>query len=96
MSHPALLSVHHVTDLPDSGGCLPAHQLLQLQLLVLHGFVCCRADLPPLEAAGQTQTSEGKIWNTVLVAELINFRSTGYMKQWKWLSIHTHASAFRL
>ncbi|XP_053280663.1 Y+L amino acid transporter 2 isoform X1 [Pleuronectes platessa] len=48
----------HVTDLPDSGGRLPTDQLLQLQLLVLHGSVHRWPDLPPLEGARQTQTSQ--------------------------------------
>ncbi|XP_056268464.1 Y+L amino acid transporter 2 isoform X1 [Pseudoliparis swirei] len=51
-------AVCHVADLPDSGGRLPAHQLLQLQLLVLHGPLHRRPDLPPLEGAGPTQTSQ--------------------------------------
>lgn len=64
---PFLCPVCHVSDLPHRGGCLPAHQLLQLQLLVLHGSVHRWADLPALERAWQTQTPQGENSETPLV-----------------------------
>lgn len=57
---PFLCLVCHVSNLPHCGGCLPAHQLLQLQLLVFHGSVHRWADLPALERAWQTQTPQGE------------------------------------
>nr|XP_040058192.1 Y+L amino acid transporter 2 isoform X1 [Gasterosteus aculeatus aculeatus]XP_040058199.1 Y+L amino acid transporter 2 isoform X1 [Gasterosteus aculeatus aculeatus]XP_040058206.1 Y+L amino acid transporter 2 isoform X1 [Gasterosteus aculeatus aculeatus]XP_040058214.1 Y+L amino acid transporter 2 isoform X1 [Gasterosteus aculeatus aculeatus]XP_040058221.1 Y+L amino acid transporter 2 isoform X1 [Gasterosteus aculeatus aculeatus]XP_040058229.1 Y+L amino acid transporter 2 isoform X1 [Gasterost len=58
-SHPSSdLQLCHVPDLPDGAGRLPAHQLLQLQLLVLHGPLHRRADLPPLEGARPAETSQ--------------------------------------
>lgn len=43
-------------DLSVRGGRVPAHQLLQLQLLALRGPVCGRPHLPALHSARQTQT----------------------------------------
>ncbi|KAG6921897.1 solute carrier family 7 member 7, partial [Chelydra serpentina] len=43
----------HGSGLSVRGGHLPAHQLLQLQLLVLRGPVHRRAALPALEGARQ-------------------------------------------
>lgn len=47
------------SDLPVRGGRLPAHQLLQLQLLALRGTVRGRPHLPALHPARQTQALEG-------------------------------------
>lgn len=46
-----LRSVFDGACLPDSGRRVPAHQLLQLQLLVLRRPVHCWADLPTLARA---------------------------------------------
>lgn len=50
---------HHGSHLPVCGGCFQADQLLQLQLLVLCGFVHFGATVSALEAAGQEETTEG-------------------------------------
>lgn len=47
------------SDLPVCGGRLPAHQLLQLQLLALRGTVCGRPHLPALHPARATQAIKG-------------------------------------
>lgn len=47
------------SDLSVRGGRLPAHQLLQLQLLAVRGSVSGRPHLPALHSARQTQASEG-------------------------------------
>ncbi|XP_061819657.1 Y+L amino acid transporter 2 isoform X2 [Nerophis lumbriciformis] len=52
------LQLRHGADLLGRGGRLPAHQLLQLQLLVLHGLVHRGTDLPPLEAARPPATTQ--------------------------------------
>lgn len=54
-----VFAVCHGSYLPFCGGCFPADKLLQLQLLVFCWVIHCRADLPSLEGAGQTQTTEG-------------------------------------
>lgn len=46
-------------DLPVRGGRLPAHQLLQLQLLALRGPVCGRTHLPARHRARQAQAGQG-------------------------------------
>ena len=52
--------VHHDTYLPHCGGCFPAHQLLQLQLLVLCGPLCRWTALSSLEGAWSATTSQGQ------------------------------------
>lgn len=47
------------SDLPMCGGRLPAHQLLQLQLLALRGSVCRRTHLPAHHPARQAQAGQG-------------------------------------
>lgn len=47
------------SDLTVRGGRLPAHQLLQLQLLALCGTVCGRSHPPALHPARPTQAAEG-------------------------------------
>lgn len=49
------------TDLSVCGGRVPAHQLLQLQLLALCGSVCGRPHLPPHHSARQTQACQGAV-----------------------------------
>lgn len=47
------------TDLFMRGRCIPANQLLQLQLLAVCWIICGGTHLPSLHTARQTQTSEG-------------------------------------
>lgn len=55
--------VHNVTHLPHRRGCFPAHQLLQLQLLVFCGPVCGWTALPSLEGARAAPASQGQwLW----------------------------------
>ena len=63
--------VCHGAGLPDGEGRVSAHQLLQLQLLVLHGLVHRRAALPPLEGAWQAPAAQG----APLVARTCNMGS---------------------
>lgn len=64
-----VLAVCHGSDLPDGGGRVPADQLLQLQLLVLRGFVHRWADLLALERSGQTAASEGDELHVILTLQ---------------------------
>lgn len=68
------------SGLPVCGGRLPAHQLFQLQLLVLCGSICGRPHLPAHHAARQTQACEGASFSSFLTVCVGNRNSVGSLQ----------------
>lgn len=60
-------------DLFVCGRCIPANQLLQLQLLAVCGIICSGTHLPSLRTTGQTQTCQGNysvVWLNHWICQL--------------------------
>lgn len=74
------------SDLPVCGGRVPAHQLLQLQLLALCGSVCGRPHLPAHHSARPTPTCEGAAFFFVHIT--LNIIT--------WNKVHTHTQYYKL
>lgn len=50
----------HVSDLPVCEGRVPAHQLLQLQLLAVHRPLRRQPDIPPVQGSQHAPARQGK------------------------------------